>query len=198
MAGCPPAAARETTEPIGTHPDVEVIRVPRIGFPPSNTSYQVMNLNAVFELASNCDVIHGQDCSAFPLIYFCKRKDPKLPWVVTVHTGPTSHMYYALKSVLSFEGSLGDFLAYVIGFPLWDIALRGHVRFADKLVTVSQSLLEEITNLYRVHPRNLLSIHTGVNIQRLESVVNSSSTDFHSRKIRINARELVAVIVFLT
>ena len=187
MAGCPSDAIKarliELTE---TSNNLEIIRVPRINFPPSHFWYQMMNINAVSELISNFDIVHGQDCAAFPMISYCKKTNPKIPWVVTIHTNPTSQLYYALKSLMSLEGSFRDFITYIAGFPLWDVSLRGHAKFANALVAVSQSLSTEILNCYEINPEKLSIIHTGVDIAGLEEIAKSNSVhNSHSDEIQM-------------
>ena len=156
--------------------NLTVIRVPRIDIPPSHLWYQIMNLSAIKKLIGNFNLVHAQDCSSFPMIYFGKKKNFKVPWIVSIHTGPAAELYYALKSAVSLEGSLKDFITYAIGFPLWDVSLRGHIELADGLVAVSQSLSKELKESYGINRKNLYTIYTGVNIEELENIVKIGPT----------------------
>ena len=176
MAGCPPQEIRKHfPEPETLHSNLEVVRVPRTtSLPPSHLWYQLMNMNTLRYLSSDVDVVHGQDCSAFPMIYLCKRKDKSRPWVITVHTGPRSELYSFLGSARAGQASLREFISYVAGFPLWDLSIRGHARLADALVSVSESLMKEIANDYSIDRAPLSFIHTGVDVDNLESVARRS------------------------
>jgi 1,4-alpha-glucan branching enzyme len=183
VAGCPSRIIKgKSVERRIASSNLEILRVPRIDLAPSHLWYQLMNLSSLSHLISEFDVIHGQDCSAFPLISLCKRSNPKVPWVVTVHTDPASELRYALRSVFLHEGSFRDFLTYVVGFPLWDLSLRTHAKLADALVTVSQASANEVASRYEISPRTLHTINTGVNMAHLESIarrrsIRSSASD---------------------
>lgn len=176
VVGCPPSAIKNRLADLRVMDDgLEVIRVPRMSFPPSHLWYQMMNLNTISELVSSFDVIHGQDCATFPIISYCKKKNASPPWVVTLHTNPASELYYALKSATSLEGSLKDFASYVLGFPLWHVSVRGHTRLADMLVAVSRSLAEEILGCYKIEQKKLSTVYTGVDISCLDEIARSIS-----------------------
>ena len=76
LAGCPSNVVKQArlADKRATNSNLEVIRVPRMGFPPAHFWYQLMNFNTISELVSNFDVIHGQDCATFPLISYCKKR----------------------------------------------------------------------------------------------------------------------------
>jgi glycosyltransferase involved in cell wall biosynthesis len=171
MAGCPAgdlrrglAAAHEAEK------NLEVIRIPRVDLPPSHLWYDLMNLSRVESHVADFDVVHTQCGASFPMIWHCKRSHPKLLWVVTVHTGPISQLYYAMNSIVSKEGSIRDFSVNVVGFPLWDLAIRVHSRLGDAVVPVSQDLSEEIRDTYGVNPQKLFTINTGVNTGELGNI----------------------------
>jgi glycosyltransferase involved in cell wall biosynthesis len=148
--------------------NLKVIRIPRMDLPPSHLWYQLMNLNKLQDYLANVDIVHVQDCASFPIMSYCKRKNSILPWVVTVHTGPVSQLYYAVKSAISRQSSIRELATYVLGFPLWDSAIRSAAKSADALVTVSEDLASEIRNEYLADTKKLLSINTGVDIAELE------------------------------
>lgn len=188
VAGCPSSdiTRARLADLRATDNNLEAIRVPRMRLPPSHLWYQLMNLNTISKLVSNFDVIHGQDCATFPIISYCKKKNVNPPWIVTLHNNPTSERYYTLKSLASLECSLKDFATYVLGFPLWDISIRGHSKFADMLVAVSRSLSEEISRCYRIETRKLTTVHTGVDIAHLDGIVRCiSPRQSNSNKIKI-------------
>ena len=171
LAGCPPRplktgviAARTTV-----NKNLEVIRVPRMDFPPSRIWYQLMNLNKIRDLVADFDIIHSQDQSAFPIICLCKKNRPEIPWVVTVHSNPVPELYYSIRSVASLESSVGDVFTNLVGFPLSDLAIRTESKLADALVPVSEELRRQIRDQYRVAEKKLFTIHNGVNVAELES-----------------------------
>jgi len=183
-AGCPPSAIGVDFDKNALQGNVHVLRVPRLDFPPSHLWYQLMSLNGLRKLVSESDIVHGQDSSSFPLIYLCKKVNPDLPWVVTVHDGPVAELRYVLSSI-GRGGTLRDFLRYGVGFPGWDATLRGDAKYADALVPVSDSLAAEIRSHYRIEPGKLQTIHTGVDIEHLENIARNSSTSFTSDKVRL-------------
>jgi glycosyltransferase involved in cell wall biosynthesis len=163
---------------------VRVIRVRRLDVPPSHLWFQLMNQNAFKKLFRDVDVIHAQDISAFPTIYFAKKNNPKLPWVVTVHCGPVSEMMYAIRS-MNRGGTLRDFIGYGIGFPVWDSMLRGDMKYADAIVPVSDSLSSELISSKYIARNRQLTIHTGVNPCRILAAARTRSFPAASNKIRM-------------
>jgi len=180
MAGYPAGAANIKLDGSRkTEKNLEVIRIPRLGLPPSQLWYEIMNLARIRSILAKFDIIHSHCGPSFPMIFQCKRDYPKLPWVVTMHTNPVSQLYYATKSVTSMEGSIGDIFANVVGFPIWDLGFRVHASLADAVVAVSQHLARELREEYGVNPRKLFTINTGVNLRTLGEAyeANFSSQD---------------------
>ena len=128
-----------------------------------------------YERNSNCDVVHGQDSSSFPMLQFCQRSGLKIPWVITFHTNPQAELRLTLASILR-GGSLTDFATYVLGFPLWDITVREHAKLADCLVTVSGALREELCRGYGLDNSHINVIPTCIDIANLRSVLADRTT----------------------
>jgi glycosyltransferase involved in cell wall biosynthesis len=185
VAGAPSGAIRGQALGHQVSGELEVIWVPRMNLPPSHLWYQLMNMNKIRDLLSESDIVHAQDCASFPLICAAKAANRKPPWVVTIHTGPMSELHYTLRSMASGESSIGEFLSYVLGFPLWDVSLRGHAKYADALVGVSQSLSTEILNCYQIEPGKLSTIYTGVNIEDLDILAEQYKEQPRSERVRI-------------
>jgi glycosyltransferase involved in cell wall biosynthesis len=191
VTGCPPRELKKGyKEPILQNRNLEVIRLPRTtDLPPSHLWYQMMNLDFLRNLVPNYDVVHGQDCSTFPLISVCKMKSIHPPWVVTIHTSPFSELKSVLESTRAGQPSLRELISYVAGYPLWDSSIRGHFRFADSLVTVSKSLMKEIETSYSIGGKPLSVIHTGVDINNLQKIARHSEAvplpDSGSEKLRL-------------
>jgi glycosyltransferase involved in cell wall biosynthesis len=164
--------------------DPSIIRVVKIRVPPAHLWYQVMNFSALRRLFAGFDLIHGQDCNSFPLIYFSKKDHRDLPWVVTFHTGVVSEFYSALQS-FGRGGFLSEFLRNGVGFPAWDVLVRGEVRFADAIVPVSENLSVEMEKCYGVDERRLFPIVSGVDIERLESIAQSVCNCHESERVRL-------------
>jgi len=57
----------------GKHP-VEILWVPRGLLPPRHLWFQLKNVDLIRKELGECDIVHGQDCSAFPMLQLCKRK----------------------------------------------------------------------------------------------------------------------------
>jgi glycosyltransferase involved in cell wall biosynthesis len=140
-------------------------------------------MNTIKKELSTCDIIHGQDIAAFPLLNFCKRKGLKVPWVITFHTNPLSHLRLTLASA-DQGGSPADFATYIAGFPLWDLTVRSHAKFADSLVSVSESLREELCDAYRIDKDRMSVVHNCVNIPRLRKLA-SDQNNASVRKITL-------------
>jgi len=184
MAGSPPGTMKESVLANPTvKKNLEVIRIPRMNLPPSPVWYQTMNLNKLRCLISDFDIVHSQDQTSFPIICYCKKDNPRIPWVVTVHGSPVSELYYAMKSVASGESEVREFLTYVIGFPLWDLGIRVEAKLADALVPVSQEICEEIREEYRVDEKKLFTIHNGVNVAELENIARANAN--HQSKTEV-------------
>ena len=169
------------TERLGRR--VRVVRVPRLDLPPSHLWFQLMNQNALKKLFHDVDVIHGQDLSAFPTIYFAKKNNPQLPWVVTVHSGPVSEMMYAIR--IDQGGTVGDLIGYGLGFPARHTILCGDMRYSDAIVPVSNALSSELINCGYVAKNRLLTIHTGINLHRTLDIARTTSCPSSSSKIRL-------------
>jgi glycosyltransferase involved in cell wall biosynthesis len=163
---------------------VNVVRVPRIDIPPNWLWFQLMNQNAFRKILRNVDIVHGQDTSTFPTIYFAKRKNPKLPWVVTVHGCPVSEMGYTIESMYH-GGSIHEFVSCVVGFPVWDTILRGDMSFADTIVTVSKCLSSELKESKYLASNQILTIYPGVNIKRTIETALRDTPSPTSSKLRM-------------
>ena len=84
-----------------------------------------------------------------------------------MHTSPYSEMHLAMSSVFH-GGSVTDLATYVAGFPLWDMTLRQHAKYADYLVAVSKQLREELCTMYRADEASVDVIPTCVNISEMK------------------------------
>jgi glycosyltransferase involved in cell wall biosynthesis len=154
----------------GKHP-VEILWVPRGLLPPRHLWFQLKNVDLIRKELGECDIVHGQDCSAFPMLQLCKRKSPKIPWVMTFHTNPIAELRLALASSMR-GGTLTDFATYVVGFPLWDMTIRNHARKADCFVFVSNSLREELLQTYRFDGKSTKVVHTCINVSELQRTIS--------------------------
>jgi len=133
---------------------------------------------------SRCDVVHGQDSSSFPILGLCRRFGPSLPWVITFHTNPQAELRLALSSFLR-GGSLSDLATYAIGFPLWDLTVREHLRQVDSLVAVSESLRDELCDGYRVDRQKMVAIPTCINADRLRSFSETYRVRYHNSAVHL-------------
>lgn len=177
MAGCPAQALKTGLVQARTrvNKNLEVIRIPRMDLPPSRLWYQLMNLDKLRHLLTDFDIVHSQDQCSFPLICYCKKDNPRLPWVVTMHNDPVSELYYTIRSVASLESSMQDVLTNVVGFPLSDSAIRIEGRLADVIVPVSRELHKGIQDKYKVGEKKIFTIHNGVNVTELEKEAKVSA-----------------------
>jgi glycosyltransferase involved in cell wall biosynthesis len=118
------------------------------------------------------------------LLQLFKRKGLKTPWVITFHTNPQAELYFTVKSI--FRGSsLTDFATYAAGFPLWDLTVRQHSKYADCLVCVSNSLRQELSYGYGLDIERLRAIHTCANIDELRMQATSDYVRPTTDKIRL-------------
>ena len=147
---------------------VNILWVPRGSLAPRHLWFQLRNVDLLCRELSFCDVVHGQDIYAFPLLQLFKRRRLKTPWVITFHTNPQAELYFATKSLLR-GGSLTDLVTYAAAFPLWDMTVRQHFKYADSLVSVSKSLGEELSLGYKRDKELLKTIHTCVRIDQLRA-----------------------------
>jgi glycosyltransferase involved in cell wall biosynthesis len=163
---------------------LEILWLPRGPLAPRHLWFQLKNIDLIAREISKCDVVHGQDSSAFPLLQLCKKSGLKVPWTITFHTNPRAQLYYAIKSV-GRGTSLTDLTTYVAGFPLWDLTVRQHLKQADGLVCVSNSLREELSQGYRFDIGRLSAIHTCVNINELRTHLTSNFERPSTDKVRL-------------
>lgn len=174
IAGSPERVPTRTKTK-GPHP-VEVLWFPRGSIPPNQFWFQLTNMNKIRRELESCDLVHGQDSSAFPMLQFCRRFGPKVPWVVTFHTNPQAELHLTVGSLLR-GGSLTDFVTYAVGFPTWDVTVREHARCADRLVSVSGSLRDELCRGYGLIREAVTVIPTCIDISRLQSMFRSQGKD---------------------
>jgi len=168
IAGSPEKTPKRTRQE-GQRP-IEILWVPRGPFPPRHVWFQLRNADLIRRELSRCDIAHGQDAAVFPLLQFCRRSGPKLPWVVTLHTSPYEELRLTLASTLR-GASINDFTSFVAGFPLWDLAVRGHASAADRLVCVSDSLRERLCIEYGLDRKRVSVVHACINKAELETVL---------------------------
>jgi len=207
-AGCLPRTIRRRVDDIQVASNVQVVRLPKVDIPPNHFWYQMMNRQALKTLIADADVVHCPDSAAFPMVYLSKRDRPRVPWVVFLNSGPVSDLYCVLRSV-GGGGSLGDMFRYGVGFPGWDLALRGDIRFADALVAVSESLSTEVKNCYSVETRKLTTIHNGEDIGHLQEIAEKGHSNWKTgHKMRIfcagrlvwrkGVNQLIDSLIYLT
>lgn len=163
---------------------LEIVWLPRGFLAPRHLWFQLRHIDLIGKELSSCDVVHGQDSSAFPLLQLFKKRGLKIPWLITFHTNPRAQLSLALKS-FSRGASLNDLSTYAAGFPLWDLAVRQHIRSADRLVCVSNSLRTELSRGYRFDISRMRAIHTCVNISKLRTHANINSPEFPANKVRL-------------
>ena len=161
-----------------------LIRLSKVNLPPTHLWYQLMNLGTLGRLIERFDIVQAQDSSAFPLLYLAKKKHPHIPWVVTIHSGPVSELYYALAS-LKDGGSLIEFARYGIGFPSWDVILRADIKFADEVVPVSHNLFLEIQKRYGLDSERASIIHTGIDVEKVMKMARTSVSGNTSNKVML-------------
>ena len=165
-------AGRPTKSPaqiLGKTQRLRILWVPRGPLLPRHMWFQLTNVDLISRELSACDVVHGQDIYAFPLLQLFKRKGLKTPWVITFHTNPQAELHFTLNSVMK-GSSLTDLVTYGAGFPFWDMAVRQHIKYADSLVSVSGSLREELSRGYKVSNERLKVIHTCVSTNELRTL----------------------------
>ncbi len=186
VAGSPPSFIKSNPAHKSTKANPRVLRVGTIPkLPPAHLWYQLMNLSAISKLVSTTDIVHGMDVDSFPMIYLSKNRNPEVPWVVTLHIGTASEAQYAVKSV-GRGGTIGELLRLGLGLPAWDISFRGAVRYADAIVSVAHHTATEDKKRYRIDSRKLFTIHSGIDIERLENIARGSmSDDPKSDKVRL-------------
>jgi glycosyltransferase involved in cell wall biosynthesis len=163
---------------------LKILWVPRGSLAPTHLWFQLRNVDLLCRELSVCDVVHGQDIYAFPLLQLFKRRRLKTPWIITFHTNPQAELYFAIKSVLR-GGSLTDLVTYGAAFPLWDSTVRQHFKYADGLVSVSKSLGNELSFGYKLDRGLLKAIHTCVRIDELRARETSTSQRSTTGRIRL-------------
>jgi glycosyltransferase involved in cell wall biosynthesis len=149
---------------------IDIVWLPRGSIPPRHLWFQLRNVNEIMRRLADCDVIHGQDSSSFPLLQSYKRRGLTTPWVITFHTNPQTELHLTIASILHGV-SLTDISTYVVGFPLWDLTVREHARLADRLITVSAALREEICRGYGLDKTCIDVIPTCIDTAHLRSVI---------------------------
>jgi len=151
---------------------LEIVRVPRGPFHPRYLWFQLRSRCLIERELKRCNVVHGQDTSAFPLLQLCKTHMTGTRWFITFHGNPRVELHYALDG--AFRGSsLTDITDNVLAFPLRDLMVRQHLDKADHIVCVSRALLEDLRRDYSIEPARTSVVPACVDIKALEALPRS-------------------------
>jgi glycogen synthase len=108
------------------------------------------------------DIVHGQSPSSFGYALFSRNKKP---YIVTLHGTSFGELVSLLNVPLSSVtfGLLKDALFIQ---PLSAFLTAIEYRFADKIISVSDSITRETRQYYRIPRAKIVTVHNGVNVSK--------------------------------
>lgn len=154
------------------NPNLTIIRVPTINFPPRHLWWQTGNCNLIVNLLTKLDpdLIHSNSLVAtLPLRAY--RKISETPQIITIH----GYNRKILEILLANNKKLlqpSDFFTYVFFEPLYDLLLQMEMESADCAVAVSQHLKSDLQN--RFTRTNLKCVYNGIAVEPFFSNVHST------------------------
>jgi len=166
-----PAGARASKEQEKSFelPNVNVVRFPYPNVAPRHLWFQVKNSERIRGVFRSQDVVHGQGACSYPAIRASRRELPKVPWIVTFHSNPFRE-FRARATLRALSGATpGDTLTFVAGFPVWQGVFLRELALAQRAVTVSAALADEVSGFAR--GRRIDVVRNGVEVSSLSRVV---------------------------
>ena len=145
------------------NPNLTVIRVPTLNFPPRHLWWQTGNHNVIVKLLTKLspDLIHSNGLVAtLPLRTF--KGVSGVPQIVTIH----GYNQKILEILLANNRKLfqpRDFFAYVLFEPLYDMLLQIDVKTADCVVAVAQHLKNDLQRRFKM--ANMTTVHNGIEVE---------------------------------
>lgn len=119
-----------------------VIRMPILRFPPRHFWFPVQNLNLLLNSLKEFDIIHNVDTRSDGVLASFRKKSRK-PWITHVHgCGHCESRVFVHSPVSSW--SLGEFVYFVLEYPLNEYLVTKSLRRSDHLVVCSTARVIEM------------------------------------------------------
>jgi glycosyltransferase involved in cell wall biosynthesis len=168
----PPSVLREEE-------DLKVLRMPMARIPPRNVFFQLQNLSLLKNLLPHYDVVHTQHSSGS--FYGIIKKKVGKPWVVSFHDHQLRRLL-VFFDVKPWNLSMNDTMFYTFAYPIFEFLTRIELKWADHYVACGKSGLVDYLNFSKMDPRKVTLIPNGVNLDRIDSILNSSDVEGESGK----------------
>ncbi len=159
----------------------KIKRLPMLNFPPRAVWFQLQNYKYLVKELKNFDIIHGQN-TASTFYAFIKNKVKK-PWIVTFHDCPTEELKIFFDAPF-YAKNFGDFIYNVVEYPLYKKLYDLDLKYADKIIPVSFSLLDDLKKYSKFDTKKVKVIQNGINIENIRGIIkNTKKRD--NKKIRL-------------
>ncbi|MDW7775551.1 MAG: glycosyltransferase family 4 protein [Methanosarcinales archaeon] len=154
-------------------------------FPSGNFFYESMKLFTKLNRNTKFDIVHSQENIAYGI---AKYYPENVHLIVTIHGTPIN----GINGILSIKPSLRS---YIVTIPL---LLKKHfidysliLKKANKIITVSESLRNDIRNQYKISNEKLITINNGVDTNLFKPFYNSNL----KKTYRIKSNEKILLFV---
>jgi 1,4-alpha-glucan branching enzyme len=162
---------------------LEVISLPCLDFPPRWFWFQLFNQRELYDLTSDCDVIHGVNPIASALLALRKRH-PRKALIVTHHLNELQNLKTYMR-MLTWKPVLGDLAINVFSYPLTDALARIWFHSADKIIVPGYSTLEFMKKVYSSKYLGKVSvIYNGIDFEKIKMLTcNEKNLDHRELSI---------------
>lgn len=154
--------------------DLRVLRMPMARVPPRVVFFQLQNLSLLKSVLPYYDVVHTQHSSGS--LYGIIKKKVGKPWVVSFHDHQLRRllMFFDVKP---WNLTMSDTMFYAFAYPIFEALTRMELKWADHYVACGRSGLMDYLNFSKMDPRKVTLIPNGVNLGRIDSILNSSDVE---------------------
>lgn len=159
----------------------KIKRLPMFNFPPRALWFQLQNFRFFKKGLKGFDIVHGQmTCTTF---YSLIKNKVGKPWIVTFHDHPKRGLNAFLESPRKY-GNVGDFFFNFLEYPIYKILCDIDIKKADKIISVSSSLSDDLVKYSKLNKKNLIVINNGIDINFIINL-GKETTKKNNKGIRL-------------
>jgi len=160
---------------------LKIIRLPLLNFPPDHIWFQLKNFGIIKYFLNDINILH---CISHNMSFMCsylKRKLEK-PMVTSLHGQPLTDLQILLNSPFS-TWAPGDFIFNILEYPLSELLFREALNKSDRIITCSNSALNEIIKTYpKFNHKNISVIYNAINFNKINDINVNSSQNIKTNK----------------
>lgn len=148
--------------------NLKVYRLPLLDIPPRVIWFQFQNLKLLSEKLSSFDIIHTQHSSGS--IFGIIKKRIRKPWVVSFH----EHQFRRLLTFMNskpWKRSTGDFIYYVVGYPMFDVLTKMELRWASHYIVIGRAAYSDYLAFNKIDPTKTTNIENGIDLKKIDSII---------------------------